>query len=287
MAAVFLDNLSKTFKDFFGRRRVHALDGLSLSIDKGEVFGVLGPNGSGKSTAFKILVGLLRPDSGNARVLDYAPGTLAARKATGYLPEESTLLPFLSARETLRLMGALAGLSRADSVKRADELLERVGLKDAATRRVKGFSKGMQRRLGVASVLMGDPEVFILDEPTSGLDPLGARDMKELIVELAKKGKTIVISSHLLGEIENVCHRVAFLNQGKLLKLGTLEELLREQGSYELRVSPSNPEAVKALEELARAKGLKVERSGAPLASLESFYVKMLGSQKSEVRGQK
>ena len=287
MAAVFLDNLSKTFKDFFGRRRVHALDGLSLSIDKGEVFGVLGPNGSGKSTAFKILVGLLRPDSGQARVLDYAPGTLAARKATGYLPEESTLLPFLSARETLRLMGALAGLSRADSIKRADELLERVGLKDAATRRVKGFSKGMQRRLGVASVLMGDPEVFILDEPTSGLDPLGARDMKELIVELAKKGKTIVISSHLLGEIENVCHRVAFLNQGKLLKLGTLEDLLREQGSYELRVSPSNPEAVKALEELARAKGLKVERSGAPLASLESFYVKMLGSQKSEVRGQK
>jgi ABC-2 type transport system ATP-binding protein len=279
MPALVLENLSKSFKDFFGRRRVQALDGLSLSIDKGEVFGVLGPNGSGKSTAFKILVGLLRPDSGTARVLDYVPGTLAARKATGYLPEESTLLPFLTARETLRLMGALGGLSRADSVKRADELLERVGLTEAASRRVKGFSKGMQRRLGVASVLMGDPEVFILDEPTSGLDPLGARDMKELIVELAKKGKTIVISSHLLGEIENVCHRVAFLNQGKLLKLGTLEELLREQGSYELRVSPSNPEAVKALEELARAKGLKVERSGAPLASLESFYVKMLGKR--------
>lgn len=278
MPALVLDNLTKSFKDFFGRRRVQALDGLSLSIDRGEVFGVLGPNGSGKSTAFKICVGLLRPDSGTARVLEHAPGTLAARKATGYLPEESTLLPFLTASETLRLMGALAGLSRQDCVKRADELLERVGLKDAASRRVKGFSKGMQRRLGVASVLMGDPEVFILDEPTSGLDPLGARDMKELIVELARKGKTIVISSHLLGEIENVCHRVAFLNQGKLLKLGTLEELLREQGSYELRVSPSNPEAVKALEELAQAKGLKVERSGAPLATLESFYVKMLGT---------
>ncbi|MBP9890859.1 MAG: ABC transporter ATP-binding protein [Planctomycetes bacterium] len=278
MPALVLDNLTKSFKDFFGRRRVQALDGLSLSIDRGEVFGVLGPNGSGKSTAFKICVGLLRPDSGTARVLEHAPGTLAARKATGYLPEESTLLPFLTARETLRLMGALAGLSRQDCVKRADELLERVGLKDAASRRVKGFSKGMQRRLGVASVLMGDPEVFILDEPTSGLDPLGARDMKELIVELAKKGKTIVISSHLLGEIENVCHRVAFLNQGKLLKLGTLEELLREQGSYELRVSPSNPEVVKELEELAQAKGLKVERSGAPLATLESFYVKMLGT---------
>ena len=287
MPALVLDNLSKSFKDFFGRRRVQALDGLSLSIAKGEVFGLLGPNGSGKSTAFKICVGLVRPDAGQARILEFAPGTMAARKATGYLPEESTLLPFLTARETLRLMGALAGLSRADSIKRADELLERVGLKDAAARRVKGFSKGMQRRLGVASVLMGDPEVFILDEPTSGLDPLGARDMKELIVELAKKGKTIVISSHLLGEIENVCHRVAFLNQGKLLKLGTLEELLREQGSYELRVSPANPDAIKALEELARAKGLKVERSGAPLASLESFYVKMLGSQKSEVRGQK
>lgn len=278
MPALELDNLSKTFRDFFGRRRVQALDGLSMSIEKGEVFGVLGPNGSGKSTAFKICVGLLRPDSGSARVLDFARGSLAARKATGYLPEESTLLPFLTARETLRLMGALAGLTRQASVRRADELLERVSLRDAADRRVKGFSKGMQRRLGVASVLMGDPEVFILDEPTSGLDPLGARDMKELIVELARKGKTIVISSHLLGEIENVCHRVAFLNSGKLLKLGTLEELLREQGSYELRVSPAHPEAVKALEELARARGLTVERSGAPLASLESFYVKMLGS---------
>lgn len=288
MPALVLENVSKVFSDFFGRRRIAALDGLSLSVESGEVFGLLGPNGSGKSTAFKICVGLLRPDAGAARVADCAPGTLGARKATGYLPEESTLLPFLTARETLRLMGALAGLTRQEALRRADAMLERVGLKDAALRRVKGFSKGMQRRLGVASVLMGDPQVFILDEPTSGLDPLGARDMKELIVELARKGKTVIISSHLLGEIENVCDRVAFLNQGRLLRQGTLDELLRDTGSHELRVSPADRESVQALEELARARGLKVERSGAPLATLESFYVKMLGGgSRSEIGNQK
>lgn len=277
MPAVSLENLCKTFKDFFGRRRVCALDGLSIAIEPGEVFGLLGPNGSGKSTAFKICVGLIRPDSGQVRIAGYAPGSLAARKATGYLPEDSTLLPFLTARETLRLHGALSGLTRKASVKKSEELLERVGLQSAAARRVKGFSKGMQRRLGVASVLMGDPEVFILDEPTSGLDPLGSRDMKELITELAGKGKTILISSHLLGEIENVCHRVAFLNQGRLLKQGTLDELLREQGVHELRLSPSDAAAIKSVEEFARATGLNIERSGAPLKTLESFYVSVLG----------
>ncbi|HRJ78134.1 MAG: putative ABC transporter ATP-binding protein NosF [Planctomycetes bacterium] len=282
MAAVVLDNLSKTFRDFFGRRRVCALDGLSLSVHKGEVFGLLGPNGSGKSTAFKICVGLLRPDSGQARILGHAPGSLAARMATGYLPEESTLLPHLTARETLRLLGALSRLTRQECARRADELLERLGLKEAAGRRVKGFSKGMQRRLGVAGVLMADPEVFILDEPTSGLDPLGARDMKQLILELAGKGKTIIISSHLLGEIENVCHRVAFLNQGRLLRQGTLDELLREQGVHELRVSPASPETVAALEALARERGLRIEKSGVPLKSLESFYVDVLGKRAGE-----
>ncbi|KAA0218577.1 ABC transporter ATP-binding protein [bacterium] len=282
MAAVVLDNLTKTFRDFLGRRRVRALDGLCLSVHKGEVFGLLGPNGSGKSTAFKICVGLLRPDAGQARILDHAPGSLAARMATGYLPEESTLLPHLTARETLRLLGALSGLTRQECARRADALLERLGLKEAGARRVKGFSKGMQRRLGVAGVLMADPQVFILDEPTSGLDPLGARDMKQLILELAGKGKTIIISSHLLGEIENVCHRVAFLNQGRLLRQGTLDELLREQGVHELRVSPADPGAVAALENLARERGLRIEKSGVPLKTLESFYVDVLGKRAGE-----
>jgi ABC-2 type transport system ATP-binding protein len=151
VAAVEISGLTKTFRDFFGRRSVRALDGLSLSVAAGQVFGLLGPNGSGKSTAFKVAVGLIRPDAGTVTINGKKPGTIAARKATGFLPEESTLMPFLSARETLRLHGALAGLSRADAVRKADELLERVGLKDAAKRRVKGFSKGMQRRLGAGT----------------------------------------------------------------------------------------------------------------------------------------
>ncbi len=276
MAAVEITGLTKTFRNFFGRRSVRALDGLSLSAQPGEVFGLLGPNGSGKSTTFKIAVGLLRPDAGSVRIGGFAPGSMAARRTTGFLPEESTLLPFLTARETLRLHGALAGLNRSGASRKADELLERVGLQDAASRRVKGFSKGMQRRLGIATVLIGDPQVFILDEPTSGLDPLGAVEMKNLLSELRDAGKSLLIASHLLGELENVCDRVAFINNGKLLRQGTLDELLRETSVHELRVSPPDRSAIAALEALARERGLQIERSAAPLRSLEAFYLDML-----------
>lgn len=279
MPAVEISNLCKTFRDFFGRRRVQALDGLSLNVNAGEVFGLLGPNGSGKSTTFKIAVGLLRPSSGGVTIGGAKPGSLAARKATGFLPEDSTLLPFLTALETLKLHGALAGLTRKQAADKAHELLERLSLKDAARRRVKGFSKGMQRRLGIACVLIAEPDVFILDEPTSGLDPLGAVQVKELIGELRKQGKAILISSHLLGELENVCDRVAFLSKGKLLSEGTLEELLREKDVHELRLSPPAPDAIRALEELAREKGLNVLSSRAPMRTLEAFYLKMLGDK--------
>lgn len=279
MPAVEISNLSKTFRDFFGRRRVQALDGLSLNVNAGEVFGLLGPNGSGKSTTFKIAVGLLRPSSGGVTIAGAKPGSLAARKATGFLPEDSTLLPFLTALETLKLHGALAGLTRKQAADKANELLERLSLKDAAKRRVKGFSKGMQRRLGIACVLIADPDVFILDEPTSGLDPLGAVQVKELIGELRKQGKAILISSHLLGELENVCDRVAFLSKGRLLSEGTLEELLREKDVHELRLSPPTPEAIRALEELAREQGLNVLSSRAPMRTLEAFYLQMLGDK--------
>lgn len=279
MSAVEITNLSKTFRDFFGRQRVLALDGLSLSVKPGEVFGLLGPNGSGKSTTFKIAVGLMRPSSGSVTIQGTKPGTLAARRATGFLPEDSTLLPFLNALETLKLHGALAGLNRNDATKKSHELLERMDLVHAGKRRVRGFSKGMQRRLGIASVLIADPDVFILDEPTSGLDPLGAVLVKDLIRDLRNKGKSILISSHLLGELENVCDRVAFLNKGKLLNEGTLEDLLREREVHELRFSPPDPEAIKALEALAREKGLDIVRSGSPMRTLEAFYISVLGEK--------
>jgi ABC-2 type transport system ATP-binding protein len=283
VAAVEIQNLSKTFRDFLGRRRgpkaVRALDGFSLTVNKGEVFGLLGPNGSGKSTAFKIAVGLLKPDAGSVSIQGHTPGSYAARRLTGYLPEDSALLPFLTARETLRLHGALAGLSRREAVRKADELLERVGLSHAANRRSRGFSKGMQRRLGVAGVLMADPEVFILDEPTSGLDPLGAVEMKALIADLRAQGKALLIASHLLGELEFVCDRAAFLNEGRVISQGTLDELLRERDVHELRVSGHTDDAVRALEQTAREQGMQVLQSGAPLRSLEAFYIEKLGKK--------
>lgn len=279
MSAIEFQGLSKSYRDFFGRRRVKALDGLSLSIPKGEVFGLIGPNGSGKTTTFKIAVGLLRPDSGSAHIDGQPAGSMRARRATGYLPEESSLLQFLTARETVRFYGALAGLNRRDAAKKTDELLERVGLSDAANRRAKGFSKGMQRRLGIASVLIGDPDVFILDEPTSGLDPLGSVEMKQLIAELRDAGKAVLISSHLLGEMENICDRVAFLYQGKILKKGTLEELLRDNARHQMRITDGNQDAIRKLEQSARDLGLSIESSGSPMKSLEQFYLEMLADK--------
>jgi len=282
MPAIEIRELRKTFRDFFGRRRIRALDGLSFTVNAGEVFGLLGPNGSGKTTTFKAALGLIRPDGGNVSIMGNRPGSMAARRQTGYLPEDSVSLPFLTARETLRLHGALAGLTRAQARARADELLEKVGLRDAGSRRVHGFSKGMQRRLGIATVLVGDPAVYILDEPTSGLDPLGAVEMKALIAELRKQGKAVLISSHLLGELENVCDRVAFVNQGRLIREGTLEQLLREKDVHELRLAPPNPEAIGALEALARDRGLKVLSSRAPMRSLEAFYLSVLGKDDAD-----
>lgn len=279
MAAIEITKLSKSFKDFFGRRRVQALDGLSFAIEQGEVFGLLGPNGSGKSTTFKIANGLLRADKGSVSINGHKPGSLAAKKITGFLPEDSNLLPFLTARETLRMHGALVGLSRAAARKKADELLERVGILDAADRRTKGFSKGMQRRLGLATVLLGDPEVFILDEPTSGLDPLGAVEFKELIGELQRAGKSILISSHLLGELEDVCNRVAFLNGGKLIKQGSLEELLRDSQSYQITVNSADGQRLK---ELAEREGISINSSGSPMHSLQQFYLNTLDSTETK-----
>ncbi len=219
-------NLGKTYTDVFGRPRVVALSGLELDVEQGEVFGLLGPNGSGKTTTIKLLLGLLRPTAGEAFVFDRDPGGSGVKQRLGYLPEETYLYRFLDAEETLRFFGRLFGLKGSDLAARIDRLVTRVGLAGARKRRLGEYSKGMARRLGLAQALINDPDLIILDEPTSGLDPLGTAEVKELIIELKGQGKTVLLCSHLLADVEDVCDRIAILHQGVLRECGRVDELL-------------------------------------------------------------
>ena len=224
-AVIQLEKVTRIFRDFWLRPTVKAVDGLDLAVRRGETFGLLGPNGSGKSTTIKMILGLLAPTSGKVELFGLPPRTVAARAKLGYLPELSYLHPFLTARETLAYYAGLCGLKRTVARERAEELLQMVKLADVANRPVAGFSKGMARRVALASALIGKPELLILDEPTSGLDPVSTREVKLLIKALAKNGMTILMTSHLLADAEDVCDRVMILNRGRAVAEGRVAEL--------------------------------------------------------------
>ena len=218
--------LTKVFKDFWGRPKARAVDNVDFDVRRGEVFGLLGPNGSGKSTTVKLLLGLLYPTKGHIEVFSHSPRHVATKSRIGYLPEESYLYRYLNSRETLDFFGNLFRLPRNDRNDRAEQLLEMVGLNQTRMRAVGEFSKGMQRRIGLAQALINDPDLVILDEPTSGLDPIGCREVKDLILALARRGKTVILSSHLLADVEDVCDRVVIYYGGKIQAMGSLKELL-------------------------------------------------------------
>ena len=223
---VSVRGLTKVFKDFWGRPKARAVDNVDFEVRRGEVFGLLGPNGSGKSTTVKLLLGLLYPTKGHIEVFGHSPRHVATKSRIGYLPEESYLYRYLNSRETLDFFGNLFRLPRNDRKDRAEQLLEMVGLSQTRMRAVGEFSKGMQRRIGLAQALINDPDLVILDEPTSGLDPIGCREVKDLILALARRGKTVILSSHLLADVEDVCDRVVIYYGGKVQAMGTLKELL-------------------------------------------------------------
>jgi ABC-2 type transport system ATP-binding protein len=223
---VAVHGLTKVFKDFWGRQKARAVDGVDFEVRRGEVFGLLGPNGSGKSTTVKLILGLLYPTRGQIEVFQHSPRHVATKSRIGYLPEESYLYRYLNSRETLDFFGNLFHLSKGDRNSRAEQLLEMVGLSQTRMRAVGEFSKGMQRRIGLAQALINDPDLIILDEPTSGLDPIGCREVKDLILALARRGKTVILSSHLLADVEDVCDRVVIYYGGKIQAMGTLKELL-------------------------------------------------------------
>ncbi|MBI1371087.1 MAG: ATP-binding cassette domain-containing protein [Planctomycetes bacterium] len=274
--------LKKIFKDFWMRPRVTAVDDLNLSVKAHEIFGLLGPNGSGKSTTIKIILGLLFPSAGRVAVFGRLPTDVAIKKRIGYLPEESYLYRFLNARETLDYYGRLFHIERHKRVKRIDALLEMVGL-DAVQRRPVGeFSKGMQRRIGLAQALINDPDLLILDEPTTGLDPIGTRQIKDIILELKHRGKTVVLSSHLLADVEDVCDRVTILYGGKKRAEGTCDQLLRVEDCTRIETDKLDDATVTKIDELLRRDGKAIRACEAPRQKLEQLFLDIVHRAQAE-----
>ncbi len=268
-------NLTKVYRDFWGRPKVRALNALSLDIKKGEVFGLLGPNGSGKTTTLKLLLGLLFPTEGDITILGKPAADVSKNERIGYLPEESYLYRFLNAHETLDFYGRLFKMPANVRKERAEKLLDMVKLAPQARRRqLKEYSKGMTRRIGVAQALINDPDLVMLDEPTSGLDPLGNRDMKDLILDLKKQGKTVLMCSHLLADVQDVCDRIAILYGGELKVMGRVDELLKAQDETQILSSRLSPEAIKDIEAVIKKHGANVLKVDQPTANLEDLFLK-------------
>jgi len=275
--------LTKVYRDFWGRQKHTALRALNLEIKKGEIFGLLGPNGSGKTTTIKLLLGLLFPTDGEAFVFGKPAADVTKNERIGYLPEESYLYRFLNAEETLDFYGRLFNMDAKTRNDRSKEWIERVGLTSNRKRILKEYSKGMRQRIGLAQAMINDPDLVILDEPTSGLDPLGARWMKNLIVELRDQGKTVIMCSHRLEDVQDICDRIAILNLGELQAYGNVKELLQDVNRLELRASglQINDTLRNELTEVLTRHGGKLDSLGHPTTTLEDYFLHIVEESKA------
>ena len=279
---VAVRGLTKVFKDFWGRSKALAVDAVDFEVRRGEVFGLLGPNGSGKSTTIKMLLGLLHPTRGVIEVFGRSPRDVKTKARIGYLPEESYLYRYLDSRETLEFFGNLFTISRDERKQRAEQLLEMVGLTGARTRAVGEYSKGMQRRIGLAQALINDPDLVILDEPTAGLDPIGCREVKDLIVALARRGKTVILSSHLLSDVEDVCDRVVIYYGGKVQAMGSLKDLLATPDAVRI-TTPALPRETmeRVLEIIRRDVSEDKVRVDTPTQNLEGYFLDVVAKARA------
>jgi ABC-2 type transport system ATP-binding protein len=269
--------LTKVFKDFWGRPKARAVDNVDFEVRRGEVFGLLGPNGSGKSTTVKLLLGLLYPTKGYIEVFGHSPRHVPTKARIGYLPEESYLYRYLNSRETLDFFGNLFELPKSDRRNRSEQLLEMVGLSQVHLRAVGEFSKGMQRRIGLAQALINDPDLVILDEPTSGLDPIGCREVKDLILALARRGKTVILSSHLLSDVEDVCNRVVIYYGGKIHAMGTLKELLATPDAIRITTPALSRQTMERVLEIIRKDVAEDKvQIDTPTQNLENYFLEVV-----------
>lgn len=275
--------LTKVYRDFWGRQKKIALHALNLQIHRGEIFGLLGPNGSGKTTTIKLLLGLLFPTEGDALVFSAPATDVRKNERIGYLPEESYLYRFLNAEETLDFYGRLFNMDPQTRKTRAQELIDMVGLSADKRRILKEYSKGMRQRIGLAQALINDPELVILDEPTSGLDPIGTRWMKDLILDLRRKGKTVIMCSHRLDDVQDVCDRIAILYDGQLQELGKVETLLQDVNRMEVQA-----DGVRLTDDLKRELEQVIQRHGGtlqamrhPTTTLEDLFLRIVAESKA------
>ena len=275
--AVHTSELTKVYKDFWGRDKVRALDNLNLTIHRGEVFGLLGPNGSGKSTTIKLLLGLIFPSKGTASVLGYPAGDTAINEKVGFLPEESYLYRFLNGEETLKFYGRLFKIPSKVLKRRVPELLDTVGL-DAKSRKrkLREYSKGMARRIGLAQALINNPDLILLDEPTTGLDPIGTREMKDLILSLKEQGKTVLLCSHLLADVQDVCDRIIILFRGKEQTLGHVRDLLQVKDITQINAKGLTPQQIEELKRYMHQNGMGDANVTHPTTTLEDLFVRIV-----------
>ena len=271
------EHLTKVYTDFWGRAKVRALDDLTLTIERGEVFGLLGPNGSGKSTTIKLLLGLIFPTAGRASVLGHPAGETEINEKIGFLPEESYLYRFLNGEEILRFYGKLFKIPRKELNRRVPMLLDTVGL-DAKSRKrkLREYSKGMARRIGLAQALINNPDLILLDEPTTGLDPIGTREMKDLILSLKAQGKTVLLCSHLLADVQDVCDRITILFRGKMQTLGQVKDLVQVKDVAQISARGLNGEKLNELKQFLARMGVPDAQITHPTTTLEDLFIRVV-----------
>ncbi len=275
-AAVAVTNLTKVFSLGLKHDYVVAVDNLSFRVEVGEVYGLIGPNGSGKSTTMKVVLGLMAPSKGEAKVFGLDSGDIRARHEIGFLPENPYFYKHLSGEETLRFYGKLCGMRGADLDRRVTELLKLVDLEGAAKRRLGGYSKGMLQRIGLAQALVQKPRLVILDEPTAGVDPIGSRQIRDLILRLRDEGYTVFLCSHLLEQVQEVCDRVGILFRGRMRREGTLDELIAIEGQTTLTLEGASPALLGRIRELISAEEqARLIAEGHPRTSLEQLFIQI------------
>ncbi len=271
--AVAVRGLTKVFLIPFRRTRLVAVRGLDLEVAPGQVYGLLGPNGSGKSTTLKIILGLVSPTKGSTAIFGRDSREVGSREAVGFLPENPYFYKYLTGAETLRFYGKLCGLGGAQLKSRSSELLDLVGLQEARDRRLGGYSKGMLQRIGLAQALIQEPKLVVLDEPTAGVDPAGSREIRDLILDLKRRGITVLLSSHLLAQVQEICDRVGILAGGVLVREGRVEDLLAIEDQTELILQNATPEVLAEIAALVEKSPARLVATRQPQTTLENLFL--------------
>ena len=281
--AVLIEGLTKIFRLPFRKEEVVAVDNLSLKVGAGEVYGLIGPNGSGKSTTMKVLLGLISPSAGKASIFGLDSADTASRGSVGFLPENPYFYKYLTGSETLAFYGKLCGLSSKQISRRSEELLEMVGLTAARDRRLGGYSKGMLQRIGLAQALVGDPRLVVLDEPTAGVDPAGSRKIRDLVLELKRRGITVILSSHLLEQVQEVCDEVGIIFNGRLVREGKLNDLIAIEDQSEIVLQNASSQLLERIEKLVDdEEGAQMLRCGNPRTTLERLFLEAINEGSSQ-----